>query len=298
MSSLETIRGEVIEARVLGNDFWGRTTIRTKQGAVTAIGKLVAVALGETVELEGTWDVHPRWGKQFKFRSATVLQPTSAAGVVAWLAHRLPAIGRERAEEMVERFGTDGVFRVLEGDGAELLQIRGVTEERRDVILSAYWKHRVERDEMVRLKGWGLTDGQIGQLRSAWGDAIEARLRENPYAAIEEVHGFGFARADAVAQRMGLPSDAPARIRAGALYQMSVARERGHTYVPAPKLIAMTAKLLEVGGAAVRAELFAMRDRGDVVGGGGRARLPVLSRAEGSVAAAVRRLIDTRAEAA
>ena len=292
----EVVRGEVVETRILGDDFWGTTRVRTADGMVTAVGKLVAVAVGETVALTGTWAVHPRYGRQFKFRAAEVLQPTSASGVVAWLRHRLPAVGHGRAVELVERFGPDGVFDVLEGDGRELLEVRGITPERRDAILESYWQHRAERDRMVRLKGWGLTDGQIGQLTAAWGDEVEERLRANPYAAIEQVRGFGFARADAVAQRMGLAADAPARIRAGLLHQLKVARERGHTYVPAPKLVAMAARLLEVSGRPVWDELVQMRDRGDVVGGKGRARLPGLSRAERDVAERVSQMLAGAAQ--
>lgn len=300
-SPSDTIRGELVDAQVRGTSFWGVAKVRTRDGKTIAVtGSLLGLSPGETVECRGAWDNHPRWGAQFKARAIEVVQPTEASGVIAWLALRLPNVGRTRAERMVATFGVPGIWDVLERAPERLAEVEGVTPARAKAIAEAYEAHRAERDRMVLLQSWGLTQGQIGHLAEAWGTAMVDRLRADPYSAIEEVHGFGFRRADAVAQRMGLAADSRARVRAGVMHILKESRERGHTYVPAPKLVAMAAKLLDLDpeehGAALRGALFELRDGRRIVGGGGRARLPELAVAEVDVAVAIRRRLGLASE--
>jgi exodeoxyribonuclease V alpha subunit len=294
---LETIQGEITEARILGGDFWGSAKVRVAGGPmITAVGKLLGVQPGDTVELEGAWAEHPRFGRQFKFRSLSTKVPRDSSGVVAWLSSRLPNLGPKRAAAIVEELGAEGVWRVIEHEPDRLLEVPGITPERRDAIVEAYWKHRAERDRIVRFKTWGLTDGQIARVIEKWGARAEEILAEDPYQLCDEVYGFGFKRADATALRMGLPPDSPARIRAALLHLLAEAAEgHGHAYVPGGALISMAAKLIVVDGTAVARELAQLVERGRVRKSGSRAVLPELDDAERDVAGRVARALGRRA---
>lgn len=283
---LETIQGEITEARIMSGDFWGSAKVRLQDGStVTAVGKLLGVQSGDTVEFSGAWSEHPRFGKQFKFRSLVSKIPRDSSGVVAWLASRLPSLGPKRAAALVEQLGAEGVWHVIEHEPDRLLEVSGITPARRDLIVEAYWAHRTERDRIVKFKGWGLTDGQIARVIEKWGARAEAELSEDPYRLCEEVYGFGFKRADATAMRMGLSPAAPARIRAALLHLLSDAAEgHGHAYVPGGQLIGMAAKLISVDQKSVTRELTQLVASGRVRRSGNRAVLPELDDAERDVA--------------
>lgn len=297
---LETIIGEVLDTRILGADFWGSATVRvagrTKADRdVKVVGKLLSVQVGDTIEVRGCVTMHPKFGAQFKAQSIATVVPRDSSGVVAWLSSRLPQLGTGRASALVEKFGAEGVWDVIEHRPDELLNVPGITPERRDAIVDAYWKHRGERDRIVRLKSWGLTDGQIAAVVAEWGASVEERLRTNPFQLIEHVHGFGFKRADAVASRMGLPSDAPARIRAGLVHVMREAEEDGHCFLHGGRLVSVAAKLLELGAEPVARELrMLVQSEGLVrLGDTQRVALPDIATAEANVARRARAFSST-----
>ena len=298
VGEIETITGEVISARILGENSWGKTEIRLADGSRAAlVGPIIGYQFGDTIEARGFWHEHPRFGHQFKVRETEVTMPGSVRGVVAWLSSYVPHIGGKRAKDLVERFGVPGIWKVVEESPRTLLEVNGITEERLEAIVDAYAKHRAERDEMVKLRGWGLTDGQIGYIRDKWGSEAVERIEAHPYD-LTDVHGMGFKRADAVARRMGIGLTDPGRLRAGTRHVLEETATSGHVYVQAGKLIAMSAKLLEVTDDDVRSVVFELAN---VVNRKNRIYLRGLYEAEHFGAVSLLRMLrasSTRARAA
>ena len=291
IGDLEVLTGEVESVRLVGDDFFGIAEVRLEaNGRATVVGKLLGAREGDTVEVRGAWSEHPKYGRQFKARRIDVRVPSSAAGVIAWLESRIPHLGRHRATTLVERFGVEGLWQALEGGGEALLDVPGISEARRAKIVEAYHNHRSERDLMVRLKGWGLTDHQIAHVLTTWGERAEATLKRDPYRLIDEVRGFGFKRADSVARRMGLTVTSPNRIRAGLVHVLEEAAGAGHAYVPSGKLVKLAAQLLNVDAERVARELGAVCDAGRAVARGVKVYRPRIERAERGVAEAVLRM--------
>lgn len=295
-ATCDQIRGELVSFTVKGSDFWGVGTVRTAHdgGDVAITGKLLGVHCGDTVALEGVW-AESKWGKQFRVTACQVMLPADASGVVGWLATTFPQVSRRRAEVLVERHGVEGVWAVLDaGDVRALCEVDGITPDRARAIVEVYRARKGERDRMVRFKGWGLTDSQIARLVQEWGDEAEARLTGNPYDLMEAVSGFGWKRADEVAQRMGTPHDSPARIAAGILHFVGEATAAGHCFVTSGKIAAVVArKVCGVPESAVRRELERLVEAGrlarDTGGGGGGANvyLPRIAAAESGLAKAI-----------
>lgn len=294
---MDTLKGQVESLRLIGGDGWGTMVVLCGSATerATVVGHPLGVEVGDTVEVEGVWAQHPRYGRQLKARAIRVVAPTDASGVIEWLRSRLPMIGRRIATMLVERYGVPGVWDVLErGDVVELSAVPGVTRERAARIFAAYATHRAERDLMVELKRFQLTDRQCARVLERFGDRALEALREDPYALAREVQGFGFVRADGVARAMGLPADHPARVRAAIEHLLEEAAGAGHVFVPAPKLAAMAARLLglgERGEAIVRREGRTLIDAGRVVQREARLYRPELDRAERRVAESVERLL-------
>lgn len=295
---VETITGELAAHRVVGDDFYSIATIKTTAGAVAVVGKLLGAQLGDTLEVEGVYTTHPKFGRQFRARLSRVVVPRSDNGAESWIASRLPNVGAARARAMLDHFGgAVALWKVIESSPDRLVEVDGVTPDRASAIVDAYRKFRGERDRMIRFRSWGMTENQIAKMLAAWGDEAEDRLRANPYALAELVDGFGFLRADAIAQRMGLPSDAVPRIECGLRHTMEQATGHGHVFVATGKLVALAAeKVLRVPGDVVALHLAIMRKRGDFVQHGARTFTRRLDEVEARCADSIRALLARRKE--
>jgi exodeoxyribonuclease V alpha subunit len=267
------IMGELIAFRAVGSDGWGIGTVAAEGGERHGVtGKLVGVQVGQTVELEGTWVDHERWGRRLKVRSCTSTIPQTDEGVVAWLASTLPDVGENRARKLVARFRSE-LWNVIEHEPSTLTRVDGITPARAQAIHDAYLRHRGDRDNMIALRGWGLTDSQIARCVAQWHTlaGVVQRIRENAYQLSDHVYGFGFVRADAVAIKAGLKFDSPLRIAAGIEHVLAEAcDDAGHCYLPFGRLQAQTVKLLGVDPPLVSAAMRAAISAGRLVTHGPR----------------------------
>ena len=295
---LEVLRGQVASVKLL-KDGWGRAMVRAGSGdaAVAVMGTVLGVDEGTTVECHGRWDVHPQYGKQFKASSISTVVPSSAEGAIAWIASKLPAVGRKRATELVERYGIPALWDVLEQSPEQLVEVRGITADAAQKIGAEYARVKSERDEMVTLRGWGLSEYQITRCRDAWKGNVVAELRADPFRLAEVVDGFGFKRADEVARRMGTPSDHPSRIRACILHTLSEAEGAGHCYVPSGRLVAISSDMLGLARDIVARELSLAVGLGVVVQDGTRIYSSATHSAEQGVARRALAMLEGRSAA-
>lgn len=199
---------------------------------------------------------------------------------------------------MVERFG-EKLWETIENDPLALCAIQGITHQRATAIAEAYDAFKGERDSMIALRDWGLTDHQVSQCVGRWGDlpSVLAKLREDPYL-LGDVDGFGFERSDKIAQKMGVRRDAPARIAAGVDHVLAQGRQSGHCFVGGAALQRMAAELLGVDAKAVGRAIRASVDSGRLTLRGWRVYTPRLEAAEGRCADAVRALLARGAASA
>ena len=62
-----------------------RVTVPNVADAITVVGHLPGVALGEQLKLKGTWTSHPKYGEQFKAAAFEVTLPSTLAGIRRYL---------------------------------------------------------------------------------------------------------------------------------------------------------------------------------------------------------------------
>ena len=288
-----TLRGSLIMHRVITADGWGTAQVETGVGElVSCTGKLLSVRVGDAVELEGSWTDHPSYGRQLKVRSCIPVTPDSAEGAVRWMASRLPDIGERRARALCEAFG-DALWHVIEHEHVRLTEVEGITAARAEAVRTAYLTVAGEREYMVTLRGWGLTDGQVARCVAAWGElrSVVEHVRADPYELAAVVQGFGFLRADKVARAMGIAPDAPARIRAGIVHMLDQGASEGHCYVAGGKLRDMAARMLGVPESLIVPQIFAVVEAGRVVRRGWRVYSARLDAAEQACASALLRIL-------
>lgn len=226
---------------------WMIGVVAVADEEIVAVGPYGHVQVGEEVLLTGDWTVHPQYGKQFKVTAAQAQIPTERRGQIGFLM-QLAHLGRTRATALVEAFGDD-VFRVIEEEPGRLRAIDGLTPARIAELQQTYAQYRARREQIVGLKGIGLTDWQVGKVLQQWGERAAHVIREHPYALLD-VEGFGFATTDAIALKAGVDPRGVPRYRAAIRHVLAEARQEGHCYLPGNEVTTRLRKLARLDDVA------------------------------------------------
>jgi exodeoxyribonuclease V alpha subunit len=119
-------------------------------------------------------------------------------------------------------------------------------------------------------------------------------VRSNPYELCFRVDGFGFKRADVVAQRVGIGKDSVERMIAGVIYTLDTAIMEGHCSLWGGQLQRMAADVLGLDAAVVGRGIGEAWRRGYVVRRGKRIYSQRLERAELECMEGVAALLETQ----
>ncbi|MCD6288832.1 MAG: ATP-dependent RecD-like DNA helicase, partial [Candidatus Hydrogenedentes bacterium] len=244
-----TLNGEVDKV-VYANEASGYVVARVRvvgeKDLVTVVGTLMALAPGEKVEMHGEWTVNKKFGRQFQVERYRTLMPSSLYGIAKYLGSGLiKGIGPVMARRLVDEFGEDTID-VIENHPEQLARVEGIGKKRVGMIRDAWVKHRAVHDVMIFLQTHGISPAYAAKIYKTYGESSAVIVQQNPYRLAEDIFGIGFATADRIAQRLGTPTDAPARISAGVLHVLGEMGNSGHVYCPRRELVSAAAKLLKV----------------------------------------------------
>jgi len=216
-------------------------------GQITVAGHLPGVGNGESVSLRGAWKTHPRFGSQFEVRDFEVLLPADAEAIKAYLrAGALAGLGPKTADRLVARFGA-ATIAVLDGDTARLQEVPGIGAKRAVAIAEAWSAHSQLRRLMRFLQDCGVSPAHSGAIHRLYGTDAETLLRRDPYQLAEDLPGYGFPVADAIARGLGLGEDDPQRAPAGVRYLVTRANAEGHVWCSRMKLLLEAGQRFAIG---------------------------------------------------
>lgn len=217
------------------SDTFAAGVLTDEHGAQHSFNAKCRVQLLELVTLHGSWEVHKKWGRQFAARLIEYPMPdvSSTHGLAEYLASN-PAflgIGPAKAQLIAQEFG-ESFDQVIREDPARVAATGKLTIEAAENIQKE-WIARADVNAISTwLASYGLTHNQIKRIAEQYGNQARQILEENPYVLSDDLHGFGFARADEVALKMGTQKDHPGRIRACIVDLVKQeAEEGGHTYI-------------------------------------------------------------------
>lgn len=279
-----TVEGicETVVYRPLEGDFAVLRIRRADGNLVTAAGPLGAVRVGETVRLEGHFEIHPTYGRQFKATSFESHAPTTEEGLLAFLqGPSFKGVGPKTAKRLVQAFGT---ALLEEGrDESALMERAGLSSAKAKAIAQLIARVNDEERADLFFLSAGLRGRMIQKVRRALGEDALKAVRENPYRLSEVVEGIGFKRADAVARRLGMDPSSPERIRAALLFCLKEAQGEGHTFQTVADLEERLTEL-EVPHANLLAEAAVLATGGQIAVDGERLYLTALLGAESRAA--------------
>jgi ATP-dependent exoDNAse (exonuclease V) alpha subunit len=164
-------------------------------------------------------------------------------------------------------FGAETLATAREEPALVAAQIRGIGPERAERIAAALRvAHGSEAAEValraiLATAGCGSSPRQIQRLLERYGAAAAEVVRADPYRLIREIHGIGWAIADAIGRAVGISAGEPRRIRAAVLHLLeSEAEGSGDTYAEVAWLLRRAPELLGGGvqGLEVAREIGAL----------------------------------------
>ena len=253
-----------------------RVHLPGRVGAVTAVGRLLGLQPGERVRLTGRWEHDRKYGRQFRVEAYLGLAPETLDGLRRYLGSGLvPGLGKVMAGRIVEKFGLD-TLDVIENYPARLSQVTGIGRVRSRRIQAAWRKKRATREVMIFLQSHGISPRYADRIIHRFGEeSAVAVVKSNPYRLADEIHGIGFSTADQIAESLGISPEAPARGKAGVLFVLGRAADRGHLFLPRAELEKDALALLHTEAAHVEQAVEALLESGAVVAEQARPKLPI-----------------------
>lgn len=237
----------VVRSVTFRNSANGYTVVRllAEGKVVTAVGTMPNLAAGEKVELEGEWTEHPKFGRQFGAESCRLCGPDAHEAVVRYLSGgSFPGVGQKTAEALYQKFGGE-LASVIEHEPHKLVGVaRGFGQAKIQVFIGAWKTASDERETLLYLYENGVPETAAKEVWRAYGKGALPLLRDNPYILCEERFGLTFAKADIIAQRIGLAGTAEKRLEAGLLCSLIEASLEGHLFLPPEYLFQKTFELL------------------------------------------------------
>lgn len=243
LSSQETITGTVERVIHYGQDYTV-FKLQTHDGlTVIVVGPATDIAPGLEVRATGTFQNHPRYGMRFRASTALVLPPEGRSGILAYLSSgKVKGIGKALARRLMDHFG-DRTREALDAGPEKLCEVPGIGKGRALAICEAWRRETTKRETFILLVEMGLTPAQAQRLMRVLGDEAPARVKQDPYGLTKLVPGIGFKTADAIATRVGLPPDSPARLKAAVIHVLQDAAEQGHVFLERNTLISAACAL-------------------------------------------------------
>ena len=246
----ETIRG-IVDRVTYHNPDNGWSVLRVlpfnnPHQQETVIVHQTKVFAGATMEFQGAWIVHPKFGQQFKATKAVERKPATTAALEKYLGSGLiKGVGPKTAKKIVQHFGKN-TLEIFEGQIERLIEINGIALKKLEMITDAWTEHRAIREVMMFLQSHGISTLFAVRIYKEYGDHAIEYVNENPYRLSNDIYGIGFFSADKVAQSIGLALDSEQRIMAAIKHVLAASRDFGHCYLTQSQIKAQVKELIEL----------------------------------------------------
>jgi exodeoxyribonuclease V alpha subunit len=213
---------------------------------VTIVGTMSTVKTGQFLKIEGTWEIHPKYGQQFKIRTYEETLPATIDGIKKYLRSGIvKGIGPSTADKMINHFKTE-VFDIIEKYPEKLLEIEGIGKAKAALICNAWKYNHAARGLMQLLQNAGVKTSYCAKILKQYGTDAEDVIRNDPYCLTVDIPGIGFYLADRIALNLGVSNDDPTRVRACIVHVMQQFTNEGHVFAYEHQLIEHCRRLYQL----------------------------------------------------
>ncbi|HEY9908712.1 MAG TPA: ATP-dependent RecD-like DNA helicase [Thermosynechococcaceae cyanobacterium] len=214
-----------------------RLQVPRERDLLTIVGNFANIQAGQTLQLQGFWRDHPKFGAQFQVTQYRETKPATLTGIEKYLGSGLiKGVGRVTAKRIVAHFGLE-TLDIIENQIARLIEVPGIANKRVKLIQSAWATQKAIKEVMLFLQGHGVSTTYAVKIYKQYGDHSITVVTTNPYQLSTDVYGIGFVTADAIARSLGIAPSSEFRYRSGTLHVLGEAAEEGHCFLPQSVLI-------------------------------------------------------------
>ncbi|AZP96249.1 ATP-dependent RecD-like DNA helicase [Latilactobacillus curvatus] len=275
-------------------------TIDWHETEIVVTGSFGDIKEDEQYTFYGKVVTHPKYGKQFQADNYQVDQPTTKAGLVAYLSgEKFTGIGQKTAEKIVDTLGIDAIDKILEDPTA--LEPLGLNAKKQAQLVETLTINNGMEQIIIGLNNYGFGSSMAYNIYQTYHEDTLKIIQENPYQLVADIAGIGFKRADNLAETLGFAADSAMRVQ-GALMQAlnELTNQAGDTYTQAKPLLAASIELMEkarnvtIDPNLVAEQLMALAHDGKVVGDENRIYPNGLFNAEWQIANHLMRIENER----
>lgn len=207
-----------------------------------------AIQEGDNVVAHGKWKDVENYGWQFEANCMEKDLNLSKNGLIKFLkGPDFKGIGTKTATKIADKFEENFDY-VITNESDRLINELSI---KRDVVenLRRLWvSQKLQNMMVVNLSAYPLTQLQILNLLSVYGQSAIDILTKNPYSLIEFINGYGFKTADAIALQNGIESHSNFRLQACTEYitNIFIKDAGGHCWIDYDNLLKVMSKLLDL----------------------------------------------------
>ncbi|MDY6037992.1 MAG: ATP-dependent RecD-like DNA helicase [Eubacterium sp.] len=262
---MQMIEGNIAEI-IFRNDENGYTVavLECEDEFCTIVGNLPACNKGSRFRLVGNEKVHPIYGEQFAFSEFEEILPEGETAIFDFLSSGvIKGIGPSTAAAIIDAFGEEAL-RIMEESPDRLIEVKGIGKKTAETISESFAMHRQFADISLAFQKYGVSSAQALKLFKLFGAQSIEIVEANPYRLVEEVRGFGFRKADEIAEKIGIKRDSDIRIKSGIKYALLFFSGEGNTYMPREELCDRVSELLDVSRELVEEALIELAFEGTI----------------------------------
>ncbi|MCU0527688.1 MAG: ATP-dependent RecD-like DNA helicase [Elainella sp. Prado103] len=211
---------------------------------ITIVGSFAEIQAGQTLQLQGNWRDHPKYGSQFQVTQYRETKPATLTGIEKYLGSGLiKGVGPVTAKRIVAHFGLE-TLAVIEHQIERLAEVPGIAHKRVQMIQIAWAAQKAIKEVMLFLQSHGVATTYAVKIYKQYGDNSIDIVKRNPYQLASDIYGIGFITADQIARNLGIHPGSEFRSRSGILHVLSEAAEEGHCFLPQSELVERVVKRL------------------------------------------------------
>ncbi|MBI5248364.1 MAG: ATP-dependent RecD-like DNA helicase [Desulfomonile tiedjei] len=265
LETLEGVLDRLVFASETSEFIVARMTVRGRREPVTILGLLPKPCPGETLILQGQWEMDKKFGEQFRFETAETRVPSTIQGIEKYLASTLiKGIGPEMARRITAAFG-EKTLEIIEKKPEKLKRVSGIGPKRAVMIAEAFVEQKSIRDVMLFLQTHGVSPTYAYKIFKKYGNKATGVVSGNPYVLATDIRGIGFRSADKIAGSLGIDMRSPFRAAAGILHVLDLVQSEGHVYYPLTNLLQKARELLGIDNHTLERALEGLTASGAVV---------------------------------
>src|SRR5438477_3151902 len=121
---------------------------------------------------------------------------------------------------------------VIDHSPACLSQVKGIGPKLVEKIRESWQQQKAVRSIMVFLHSYGIGTARAVRIYKTYGENAIEMVKSNPYRLSTDIWGVGFATADELALKLGLPRDSPFRAQAAVRHVLQEQSSNGHVGYP------------------------------------------------------------------